>query len=497
MSLMHWSRQRLRSLTRDKQTALAALLTLTLGLGATTAIFTAVDAALYKPLPATDANTLIKLVATRTDKGGHYGVPYHHFHGWQDAQSFSLMVPMRARTVRVGKDDELLRLRATETTPEYLETLGAEMALGRFFDDADGESEKLVVVSHSLWRSRLRGETDAIGQMLRLDGEPHRVIGVMAEGERESYLGYMDLFLPLHVDVAAALEKPLRGFSVLGRLAPGTSLEAARAELATLAAGLEQRYPQYNEGWGVEMHGVRWWIEGGNRRAYELLLMAAGVVLLLVCCNVGGLLLAMGERRSRELALRRALGATPLALVRRLLGDSALLAVLGGALGAGLAYLLVLLIGEQGFASLPRSSEIEVDARVLGFALGASLLTGLLAGLAPAVASLRQRDTLLARRLDRTPRRAVFGRVLVAAQVALATLAVVGSLLLWRSLNTLEKTDPGFEPDKLVTARIELSEVAAELEPAARIAQFNRLIEHLGGAGGDRVCGSVWDQPAA
>ncbi|HEX9733835.1 MAG TPA: ABC transporter permease [Thermoanaerobaculia bacterium] len=221
----------------------------------------------------------MKPVLTRLDRAGHYGVAYHNFMRWRDDNhTFAALAAVRARTYHfVSGEGSGERLDGSEVSPSYFEVLGVEPARGRRFLPADTVpgSCRVAIVSHALWQRNFVGDSEVAGAMLRLDGEPHEVVGVMPPASPDRALGWEDLWTPLAVDEAAALETPLHGFGVLGRLDPGVTVTEARSDLDAVARRLEDELPAWNRGWGVEMHPIRWWITGDVERPLLLLLWSS------------------------------------------------------------------------------------------------------------------------------------------------------------------------------------------------------------------------------
>jgi putative ABC transport system permease protein len=340
----------------------------------------------------------------------------------------------------------------------------------------------VAVLGHELWQRRFGGDREVVGRSVVLDGEPHTVVGVMPPGPDSHFLGWRQLWTPLVVDEAAALASPLWGFSVLGRVRPEASVAAARLEMEELAARLAVESPATNDGWGVVVEPVRWWLVG-DLETPLLLIFAAGVLVLLVACaTVAIVIYATAATRRREVAVRKALGAGRGSLLRRLLAESMLMAVAGGGVGLVLAYSGVALLPSLLPMELPRFEAVAIDERVLLFTVGMALLAGVVSGLAPAVALLRTAPAALREGGERSTgsRRRRWGReLLVALQTALAVVAVLGSGLLVRSLAAVRSVDPGFDAENLLTLRVELPEEAAGGEPKARIATFRGLLERL------------------
>jgi putative ABC transport system permease protein len=473
-----------RALRRAPGTSAAAILTLALAIGAGTALFSVADAVLWKPLPFPREERVVRIVLTRHDGGGWYSVSYHNYFYWRRrSRSFAALAAVRPRTVVLPEDDGGgERLAAVEVTPSYFEVAGVAPRLGRGIGPADAEpgAPPVAVLTHELWARRFGADPGVIGRGLALREGNWTVIGVMPPSA-DGMAGRARLWLPLRVDEGAALAAPLPGFSVLGRLAPGTTPDRARRELAGVARWLERERPETNRGWGIELQPIRWWQVGEYGASLWIVLGAVAAVLAIACVNVANLLLARGADRGREMAVRRALGASRADLLRPLLAESVLLGLVGGALGLVLAAAAVPALVRLAPDSLPRLGAVGIDGRALGACLAASLAAGCLSGLLSGFRGASARAAALQRGRgdagDGRPARRLAG-LLVAAEVALAVVVVAGSLLLGRSWERLQAVDLGFDPRALLTLRFELPPGSLP-ERAERIARYRQLLERI------------------
>ncbi len=504
-----WSdlRYALRLVRKTPGFSAVAVLTLALGIGANTAIFSVVDAVLLRPLPFADGERLVSLFHSYPKMDLEFAsVSPPGFVDYRDhTKSFAAMAAhtgSRAPAALTGQG-EPRRIRGEMASAEFFKTLGVEPALGRGFlpEDEKPGQDTVVVLSHGLWRQLFGADRGALGRKLTLDGRDYQIVGVAPQGFR--YPGETDLWVPLGFKPEQLVDEE-RGheyLNVVARLAPGASLASAQAEMATVSAGIRDRARAIttfldNAGWHVRVQSLRESLTGEVRPALLLLLGAVGAVLLIACVNVANLLLARAAVRGREMALRTALGAGRGRMIRQLLAESVVLALLGGGLG-----LLLAAWGVQGLAAarpsqIPVDLPIGLDLRVLAFTAGLSLLTGLLFGLLPALRTSRpdlQAALQQGGRGDSGARSRLRG-ALVVAEVALALILLVGAGLLLQSFARRAGVDPGFRTDGLLTFRLSLP--TAEYQEPERVEAFYRqLTERLGALPGVRAAGAVSTLP--
>ena len=455
----------LRGARRHHGFTLVAVLTLTLGIGANTAVFTVVDNFLFRPPPFEHVERLVSIRDVNPAQGwmAEDNVPASpgNFLDWREqGRSFDHLVAWRNWFYSVaGPEDRNPipeQIRGVRISPSFFAMLGVQAAHGRTFlpeEEAPGR-DRVVILSDGLWRRRYGGDPTIVGETLLMDGRPFTVVGVLPRDFHFLQTDF-DLWMPFAVD------EDFRGrdehsISVWGRLAPGVSLEAAQTELDTITRRLETAYPDTNEGWGTALVPIYPPSYGGAiERALLLLLGAVGCVLLIACANVANLLLVRAGARRRELALRAALGASRGRLVRQLLVESGLLAVLGGAGGLVLAAvgvrLLAPLLPVIGTYTHP---SLHIDLRVLGFMVVAVLVTTVLFGLWPAVRTSRT-ETL---RVAGSSGQWSAGRALLVVELALSVMLLAGAALLIQSLWNLQRVDPGFRTDRLLTMQVWLPE---------------------------------------
>jgi len=445
----------LRSLRKSPAFTAVAVLTIGLGLGANTAIFSFLDGVLLKPLAYPEPERLVQLWE-KPPGGQRNGISALNFQDWRaQATSFTAMAAQTGKTVTISDRGEPRQLRLSVVSAPYFDILGVRPALGRTFvagEDQPG-NDRVVVLTQRIWRSEFGADPAIVGRTLILDGEPHTVVGVLPAGEFDRR--FADAFMPL-----AFAPDAVRNFhylNAIARLKPGVSLEQARSEMSRIAAGIAERYPDIKKDWGATVD--RWLdrIVGPQLRLSLIVLMSAvGAVLLIACANLANLLLARATLRSREISVRAALGASRWRLVRQLLVESLLLSCLGG-----VAALLVGILLFRGILSqlppfsLPPQAQVGVDFRVAAFLGLLTVLTALLFGLVPALQASR-RDAALAlkeggRGGSASRRKAWLRNALVVSQVALAFVLVCGAGLLVRSFARLTSVEAGFDTTNVVT----------------------------------------------
>ncbi len=455
----------LRQLGKSPGFSAAVVVTLALGIGVNTALFSVISALLLRPLPYTGAQRLVELCDLNA-AGESLPITYANFLDWQkENRVFERMAAYVVFHFPLGWERETERVAVGLVSADFFAALGVRPALGRDFaaaEDGPG-AEPVAILSHELWQRRFAGDPACLGRSLKLDNRRLTVVGILPPGFR--FYGGGELFVP-YAQYAETFGMNQRnnhnGTMALAQLKPQTSLAQARGDLSALAARLEQTYPEANAGLRVKVTPLRERLSGGSQASLWLLLAAAGLVLVIAALNVANLLLARGLNRDREMALRAALGAGRGRLTRQLLTESVVLAAVGGGLG--------LLLGVWSCQLLSHLLPWEIrenlgqqpvlDWRVLGFALGISLLTGLLCGLAPAWGASRLRlvESLKADSRTATAER---GRsrlrcALVVSEIATAVMTLVVALLMLHSLYQLRRVDPGFAPQQVLTVRVDL-----------------------------------------
>ncbi len=447
-----------RVIRRGPGFALTAILTLALGIGATTAVFSLVNAVLLRPLPYRDAGRLMMIRSTAPKTGAAWSVSYADFVDWKrQNRSFEGMEAFNLTQFNLTGGGQAARIAGMRASPGLLPLLGVRPALGRGLlpsDESAGQSSLLI--THGLWLRRFGGASDVIGRSVAMNGRSSTIVGVLPPS----------FTFPISIDVVASIDIDARlvergnhAFEVLAHLKPGVSLDAARREMDTLARRIAAEHPAENLGWGVTVAGFQEMLVRTTRPALLLLLAAVSFVLLIACSNLGILLLARASARSGEVGVRMALGASRLRMLRQLLTESLIISGIAGGLGVSLA--LVLLRAASGMLPpfVAAVTRVGVDLRILTFAVAATLATGVVFGLAPALraskASLVEALRTGVKTGDVGGRATVRG-ALVASEVGLALMLLVVSGLLFRSLGNLMRVNPGMRTENVVAAELGL-----------------------------------------
>ncbi|HVR98009.1 MAG TPA: ABC transporter permease [Thermoanaerobaculia bacterium] len=449
-----------RGLVKWPGFSLMALLTLALGIGVNTSIFSVINAVLLEPLPYPQADRLVVIWQTDRLQGTtDEQASGPDFFDWQaQSRSFSAMTahyPWEQSLIDGTHEPE--RVSGASVTRGFFAVLGMEPARGRTFSAQEDQpgGAKVAVVSHRFWQSRF-GSSPGTDATLTLEGVPYRVIGVMPPGFESPRSPDEEIWTPLQ-QTAATGNRSRHNLRVFGRLRPDVSPAAAQTEMTTIAARLEREQP-VNKGRGVRIEAVREWKVKEIRPALMVLMAAVALVLLIACVNVANALLARALVRSREIAIRTALGAGRLRLIRQLLTESLLLALLGGLCGLLLASWSVELLSALGPESIPRLANVAIDGQVLGFTLAITLLTGIAFGLLPAFQLSRPDLQATIKEGSGTGgvRRQRLRGALVITQVALAAVLTIGAGLLIRSFSHLQHVELGFEPSNLLKLDLNL-----------------------------------------
>jgi putative ABC transport system permease protein len=469
----------LRMLAKAPGFAATAILTLAIGIGANTAIFSVVNAVLLKPLPYPNPDQLVAIGSqdTRERPTDLKSLSVPDFRDFREqARSFQALAVHRNTNLALTGMGEAQSLRGEQVSGEFFDVIGVKPMLGRGFTRPEetaggGPNGFTTVLSHAFWLRQLKGDAAAIGRTIIFNGQPHTIVGVMPKGfaypiDSEPVDAYVTIAAGATSSDGGKPENEQRGnhrFQASGRLRAGVSVDQALAELRTIAAALEKQYPDSNTHFGVGVLPLRRELVGDVTSALYILFGAVGCVLLIACANVANLLLARATIRAKEIAVRVALGASRMRVIRQLLVESVLLSTIGGAFGLVLAAwgtdVLVSLIPQN----IPRITEIKLDGAVLGFTFAASMITGILFGLAPAVQASRQD---LRSSLNESGRSIVSGSrhrlrsALVSGEVALALILLTGAGLLLQSFQRLANVNPGMQTNRMFSGLVSLPDAA-------------------------------------
>ncbi|MEP7065592.1 MAG: ABC transporter permease [Gemmatimonadota bacterium] len=476
----------LRSIRRTPMIASAAVITLALGIGAATAIYTVVDAVLLKPLPFPHPEQLFVIGEDNTEREWHLQVaaPANYL-DWKErlpaVASIGGYADGHASTTFTG-DGEPRMVTTVQVTGTFFSVLGAQPALGRTFRDEETweGATPTAVVSSRFWRSALGGDSAAIGKSIRLNSKQFVVVGVMPSTFAYPYRD-ADVWLTMQWSSSAREQQSFRRahyLRVITRLRPSVTAASADVQLQSLVRRLQQEYPETNEKMSASMVPLRAFLNGDERRPLLLLFGAVGLLLLIACANVGNLLLVRSIGKQRELSLRLALGAGHPRLVRQALTESFLLSLLGGIAGLAVGWMGVRALASTQSAELLPVQEFGIDWRVLVFLLLVTTVSALLFGIAPSLWGQRQHPANALREGSRSSsdgrRMRRWANTLAVGEVALALLLTVGAGLLVRSYAALRRVDPGFQPSGVLTVSIEMP--GGRYDSTAVLTQFDRAL---------------------
>ena len=489
-----------RTLLKKPAFTVVVILTLALGIGANTAIFSIVNSVLFEPLPFREPDRLVRLYENKlANDWTQFSISAPNAADWRDqAESFETLCAYWWGTGNLTGEGNPMRAEYIRVPPSFFSMLGVEPIAGRTFakdEDLEGRDD-VVILSYPFWQSQFGGREDILGEKVSLNGSPFTVIGVMGQGFSYPY-EYIDLWRPYPRDPEQIGNRGSHFLGVLARLKDGVTIEQAEAEMGTIAKRLEASYPETNTGWGVTVLPADEWLLGDVRPVLLVLWGAVGFVVLVACANVANLLLARATEREKEVALRAALGAGRIRLIRQLLTESLLLAGTGGALGLVIATAgvqpLLLLAGD----SLPRHETVGLDSTAILFTAGLVLLTGILFGLLPAWQATRtDLSTALregGRRSTGTGNQRLRG-VLVVSEMAIALILLTGAGLTIRSLTVLMNQELGFNPENVLTFRLSLP--SAEYDSTERVIGFQtQLLERLQAVPGIDSAGVIIRMP--
>ena len=476
-------RSAFRRLRTSPGYAAVSILTLGLGIGASTAIFSAVDGVLLKSLPYRDPESLVQMwESSAPRKFDSFPVTPSDLAEWRtQARSFAGFAAGRGRrTILTAGTGEPERVPGASVTTNYFQLLGVGTHLGRTFVAADSlpSAEPPVILAYGFWLRRFGGDSALIGKPITLDGTPFTVIGILSPNVRTQ----SQLWTPLVVPPELMADRNAHMLAVIGRIAPGRSIDAARREMAQISARLAESYPESNKDWTVTLVPLLDQIVGKLRPALVALMAAVVFVLLIACANVANLTLARGYARAREVAVRGALGAGRRRIAAQMLTENVIIALFGGVAGVAIASLGVTLLRKIAPANLPRLDDIGVDGRALVFGIAASLVTALVFGVLPALQGSRIDLANALREEGRgssaSTRAKLVQRSLVITQIAFAMVLLTGATLLFRSFVSLANRPLGFVTEEVASGQLTLPRRGYQRD-VDQLRYANTLLERL------------------
>jgi putative ABC transport system permease protein len=490
MSLVQDLRFGARMLRKNPGFTLAAIITLALAIGANSAIFTVMNALLLRPFPYQQPEQLVSVSARSQDTS--FGTTLLRYELVRDHnQSFQGVAVYTNDNFNLTGRGEPLQVPVARVSANFFSLLGIQPQLGRAFTEEEGrpEGKPVVMISDALWRSRFNSDRSIVGQTVTLDTTPHTIVGVLPGDVQFPFVGQADVWTPRYFEYTLMTPQRLRmgvGYlDMIARLRPGISRERANAELAVLNQQYRQQNPtapDADRAVAMTATPLRDQVVANVRSGVLVLMAAVAVLLLIGCANVASLLLSRVLARKKEIAVRSALGASRTVLVRQLLTESVLLALIAGALGLGLGFAATRYLAAAASGNLPQGIPVTVDARVMLFTLFVSLMTGILFGILPALQLSRTNvnDTLRDEGRGSTGghRRAQLKGVLVVGQVALSLLLLIAAGLLVRSFSRLLHTDPGFDANNLLTMNVSLPTVKYA-KPEQQVAFFDEVLRRV------------------
>jgi predicted permease len=452
-----------RSFRRSPGFTLASVLVLAIGIGAVTLMFSLLNSVVLRPLPLEDPEELVWISSMNEERGvmsnSTSALDYWDFREQADAlKSVAAMLVFTPQAIITGRD-EPERVPSTTVSYNFFSTLGVAPQLGRSFlleEERTGE-QNVVVISHGFWQRRFGNDQTAVGTSITINGEPYQIVGVMPQDF--NFPSAVGLLFPMQARDPFTQSRGNNNFNLIGRLAEGMTIEQAQGQMQMIAQRIAEAYPETNQGWSVRLQSLHERLFAGARTVLFIMLGLVSLVLLIACANVASLALARAATRIPEIAVRFSLGAVRGRVVRLLLTESVLVALLGGGVGVILALLGMDALKSFGPGTLPRLQELGLDARVLGFAFILSLATSILFGVVPALrgTSLSLADALRVGGMRGSSQgKSGFRSTLVVTQVALSLMLMIASGLLVRSYLRLQGVDPGFQAQRLLQADAQL-----------------------------------------
>ena len=497
-------RYAVRQLRKSPGFAVVAVLMLALGIGANTAVFSVVDQVLLHPLPYPDSDRIARFTETFQGEDG-YTSPANYLDFLSQNQVFSDMAASRGWQGNLSAGDRPERVRGTMATPSFFSLFGVKPILGRGLEASDAQPgyDHVVVLGYGLWHRYFAADRAIIGRAIQLNGEQYTVVGVMPPNFSVDEYGELWLpspwVVPTHPLAPDNDPRPFRDryyLDVWARLKPEVTMQQARADLGTIGHRLEKEYPDSNDKTGVSLLPLHEYLVGDIRPVLLVLLAAVGVVLLISCANVANLLLARATARAKEISIRTTLGASRRRLLRQLLTESVLLALVGGVLGLVLAVLGVPSLLALSPPDIRQFTQIGISREVLGFSILASVISGVAFGVIPALQASRSNPNEFLKEGERgsTGNRGQTRSALVIVEVGLSLVLLVGAGLLVKSFARLMDVDPGFGPDHLLTFNLGLP---SSTDPAHQLAFYQQVLQRLQALPGVQAVGAVSRLPLA
>src|SRR4051794_5246508 len=485
-SLLSDVRYAARNLLRRPGFTIIAVITLALGIGANTAIFSAINALLLKPLPFPELDRVVAVWDKLPSRGiMHNEVAVGNYLDWQSqTQSFEQLALYRWWSANLTGIDPPERIQGFLVTANFIDVTGMKPIMGRTFSPEENQpgKDQVAVITYSLWQRRFGGDPNILDKTITINSIVRRVIGVMPE--RFNFPKGAEIYAPLQMTPELMKSRTSHGYYVIGRLKKGASIQNAQAEIDNVSARLEQQYPESNTGWGATVFPLVADMVRPYDTALWVMMAAVGFVLLIACANVANLMLARASGRQKEIAVRTALGASRWRIVRQLLTESVIVALIGGALGVLIGFwgIDALRAANPGEAAkfAPGWYQLGINAPVLLFTLGISLGSGIVFGLVPALQASKTNlnDSLKEGSRQTSGSSHRLRSSLVVFEFALSLVLLVGAGLLTRSFLSLLKTDPGFNPDHLLTMNLMLPRAKYKDDPA-RAAFYNDLVQRV------------------
>jgi predicted permease len=492
-----------RMLRKSPMFTAIAVLSLALGIGANTAIFSVVNGLLLRPLPYPDPEQIVDVWHTPPQESfpgmDRFSVSPANYLDWKSqSESFESMAAYQGGGFSLSLGDTPVPVEGALVSAEFFSVLRSTASLGRTFlpEEEQLGRHQVVLLSDGLWQRAFGADRNLIGQTLTLDSQKFTVVGIMPAGFQ--FPQEAELWVPLAWDEKERQTRAIHDYGVMARLKPGVSLAKAQAEMSTISSRLEQQYPEANKGWGAVIIPLQEDLVGDLRQALIVLFSAVGFVLLIACANVANLMLARGANRQKEIAIRIALGATRGRIVRQLLSETVLLAIAGGLLGLLLAGWGSGVLVQLSSGNLPNSGDIGIDRWAFGFTLLISLAAGIVAGIAPAFQfSASNTSETLKQGTGRTGGSSAKQRTrkaLVVSEVVLSLILLIGAGLMIRSFWKLQQVDPGFDTRNTLTMSVGLPTTKY---PDARqhAAFFDRVLEQVGATPGVISAGATTTLP--